>query len=134
MQANSYYAWIVEGLALFETLAEHSAQAIEVFPTASWTRWHGKRGTAWRTAALMLIMCAPPITPTVFRYSHQSTLTSTAWRCPAASCRRACSRYHDAGVAARDGTATAGWNVTRPAWLSAPSLLLPPLAFRKDLP
>jgi predicted nuclease with RNAse H fold len=43
-----YYAWIIEGLALFKTLAAHSAEVIEVFPTASWTRWHGKRGTRTR--------------------------------------------------------------------------------------
>jgi predicted nuclease with RNAse H fold len=41
--ANAYYAWIVEGLGLFDALAGHEVEAIEVFPTASWTRWHGPR-------------------------------------------------------------------------------------------
>jgi predicted nuclease with RNAse H fold len=48
--ASAYYAWILEGLALFEALAAHGVEVIEVFPTASWTRWHGKRGTRTRTA------------------------------------------------------------------------------------
>ena len=40
---SAYYAWILEGLALFQALAAHDVEVIEVFPTASWTRWHGKR-------------------------------------------------------------------------------------------
>ena len=32
-----YYSWVVEGLRLYEALAAHTV--IEVFPTASWTRW-----------------------------------------------------------------------------------------------
>ena len=43
--ASAYYAWIVEGLILFKALARHSVEVIEVFPTASWTRWYGPRGT-----------------------------------------------------------------------------------------
>jgi predicted nuclease with RNAse H fold len=46
--ASAYYAWIVEGLALFDALAAHSVEVIEVFPTASWTRWYGKRGPRTR--------------------------------------------------------------------------------------
>jgi predicted nuclease with RNAse H fold len=42
--ASAYYGWVVHGLAL------HAAvDAIEVFPTASWTRWLGPRGTRSRT-------------------------------------------------------------------------------------
>jgi predicted nuclease with RNAse H fold len=48
IQASSYYAWILEGLALFAALAPHDVAVIEVFPTASWTRWHGKRGSQSR--------------------------------------------------------------------------------------
>ncbi len=48
--ASAYYAWILEGLALFEALAAHGVAAIEVFPTASWTRWHGRRGPRTRAA------------------------------------------------------------------------------------
>jgi predicted nuclease with RNAse H fold len=47
---NSYYAWIVEGLALYEALAIRKVEVIEVFPTASWTRWHGRRGSRRRAA------------------------------------------------------------------------------------
>ncbi len=48
--ASAYYAWIVEGLLLFKALAGHGVKVIEVFPTASWTRWHGPRGTRTRSA------------------------------------------------------------------------------------
>jgi predicted nuclease with RNAse H fold len=47
--ASGYYAWIVEGLTLFGALAGR-AEVIEVFPTASWTRWHGVRGRQTRAA------------------------------------------------------------------------------------
>jgi predicted nuclease with RNAse H fold len=50
VRANPYYAWILEGLALFDALAAREITAMEVFPTASWTRWFGKRGAASRAA------------------------------------------------------------------------------------
>lgn len=50
MYASAYYAWIVEGLALFDALATHDVEVIEVFPTASWTRWQGKRSSQTRAA------------------------------------------------------------------------------------
>jgi predicted nuclease with RNAse H fold len=44
---DAYYEWIRNGLALYSALATQSsltrAEVIEVFPTASWTRWHGPR-------------------------------------------------------------------------------------------
>jgi predicted nuclease with RNAse H fold len=53
---NGYYAWIREGLALFGALEARGIDVIEVFPTASWTRWHGERGATtrarWTRAAL----------------------------------------------------------------------------------
>ena len=53
---DPYYAWVVEGLRLYAALAERDVEVIEVFPTASWTRWHGRRGTRrrseWTTEAL----------------------------------------------------------------------------------
>ena len=45
---GAYYAWIRHGLALFDALAARGVVAIEVFPTASWTRWHGPRGARSR--------------------------------------------------------------------------------------
>ena len=48
VHASAYYAWILEGLALFQALAAHDVEVIEVFPTASWTRWHGKRSPQTR--------------------------------------------------------------------------------------
>ena len=50
VHASAYYAWIVEGLALFHALAPHNVEVIEVFPTASWTRWQGERGDQTRAA------------------------------------------------------------------------------------
>lgn len=50
LHASAYYAWILEGRALFGALAAHGFAAIEVFPTASWTRWHGGRGPRTRAA------------------------------------------------------------------------------------
>ncbi len=57
---NPYYEWIVHGLELYQALNERREQCgwelIEVFPTASWTRWAGCRGTrpraAWTRGAL----------------------------------------------------------------------------------
>jgi predicted nuclease with RNAse H fold len=43
VEGNPYYAWIVEGLDLFEALGANASELIEVFPTASWTRWLGRR-------------------------------------------------------------------------------------------
>jgi predicted nuclease with RNAse H fold len=43
--AGGYYGWVVEGLRLYAAL---DGAAIEVFPTASWTRWVGARGTRSR--------------------------------------------------------------------------------------
>jgi predicted nuclease with RNAse H fold len=51
VHASLYYAWILEGRALFDALARSGAEAvIEVFPTASWTRWCGGRGSRSRAA------------------------------------------------------------------------------------
>jgi predicted nuclease with RNAse H fold len=50
LHASPYYAWILEGRALFDALAADGVVAIEVFPTASWTRWHGRRGPRTRAA------------------------------------------------------------------------------------
>ena len=51
VRASPYYAWILEGLELFDALSRRGTEAvIEVFPTASWTRWCGKRGSRSRAA------------------------------------------------------------------------------------
>jgi predicted nuclease with RNAse H fold len=50
VRASPYYAWILEGLALFTALAGCGAEVIEVFPTASWTRWQGPRSPRTRAA------------------------------------------------------------------------------------
>jgi predicted nuclease with RNAse H fold len=54
--SSDYYAWIRHGLELFSALAAGGHSTIEVFPTASWTRWCGPRGTQsralWSTRGL----------------------------------------------------------------------------------
>jgi predicted nuclease with RNAse H fold len=56
VRANPYYGWVLQGLALYGALGRRSVRTIEVFPTASWTRWQGPRGSrsraAWTTAGL----------------------------------------------------------------------------------
>lgn len=59
VRGGSYYAWIRNGLALYDALAEaddDGGQVVEVFPTASWTRIGGPRGSlprgAWSASAL----------------------------------------------------------------------------------
>jgi predicted nuclease with RNAse H fold len=47
LDASPYYEWIREGLRLYAAL---EGEAIEVFPTASWTRWAGPRGARPRSA------------------------------------------------------------------------------------
>jgi predicted nuclease with RNAse H fold len=45
VEAGDYYGWVVEGLRLYAAL---DGAAIEVFPTAAWTRWQGLRGSRSR--------------------------------------------------------------------------------------
>ncbi|MGH7308198.1 MAG: hypothetical protein ACREK6_05850, partial [Candidatus Rokuibacteriota bacterium] len=56
LNTSPYYAWILNGLALYRGLTAAGLAAIECFPTASWTRWYGPRGraprSAWSRAAL----------------------------------------------------------------------------------
>ncbi|MGB6578416.1 MAG: hypothetical protein WBF34_10890, partial [Streptosporangiaceae bacterium] len=39
-----------KGLALFNALAAYGPEVVEVFPNASWTRWHRRRGPRTRAA------------------------------------------------------------------------------------
>ncbi len=50
VRTSAYFAWIIHGLELFEALTAGGVAAIEVFPTASWTRWHGARRNRSRAA------------------------------------------------------------------------------------
>ena len=52
---NPYYEWIRLGFDLYNALEREGWNWIEVFPTASWTRWAGPRQgsrASWTTAAL----------------------------------------------------------------------------------
>jgi predicted nuclease with RNAse H fold len=59
-RGTSYYEWIRNGLALYSALEGaprlEGVRIIEVFPTASWTQWFGRRGSQsrrrWSAAAL----------------------------------------------------------------------------------
>jgi predicted nuclease with RNAse H fold len=56
LERNPYYAWIVEGLRLYEALEQQPVDVIECFPTASWTRWlgprDGRRRSTWTREGL----------------------------------------------------------------------------------
>ncbi len=42
--SSPYYGWILRGLDLFQVVEiTPNVEVIEVFPTASWTRWFGRR-------------------------------------------------------------------------------------------
>lgn len=49
LEASDYYCWVVHGLRLYAALEPLEPEVIEVFPTASWTRWLGKRGPQRRS-------------------------------------------------------------------------------------
>ncbi len=46
----AYYEWVEHGFELYAALASAGLDAIECFPTASWTRWAGPRGAKSRAA------------------------------------------------------------------------------------
>jgi predicted nuclease with RNAse H fold len=104
---SAYYAWVVEGLRLFDALQARRQPAIEVFPTASWTRWLGPRATrsraTWTRSGLATLKLAglPPrtnqdqrdaIAAAVTARQHTHGLTETIGEIvvpcsPGASCR-----------------------------------------------
>ena len=45
-----YYEWVDNGLRLYDALEAAGLEVIECFPTASWTQWQGRRGSASRAA------------------------------------------------------------------------------------
>jgi predicted nuclease with RNAse H fold len=50
LSRSHYYEWILRGLDLYAALEVAGLAAIECFPTASFTRWAGPRGSATRAA------------------------------------------------------------------------------------
>lgn len=61
LRSHRYYEWILNGFALYRGLDSAGLEAIECFPTASWTRWYGPRRTSrteWSQAALRLLPLA----------------------------------------------------------------------------
>lgn len=49
-RTDRYYEWVEQGLALWAALRAEGVPALECFPTASWTRWSGRRGRTSRAA------------------------------------------------------------------------------------
>ena len=49
-RTDDHLGWVWNGLALYGALAEAGMDAVEVFPTAAWTRWCGARGGRTRLA------------------------------------------------------------------------------------
>src|SRR5262245_32065702 len=47
---DELYGWIANGFQLYEALEQVEIMAFECFPTASWTRWAGRRGRQTRAA------------------------------------------------------------------------------------
>ena len=45
-----YYGWVLYGFELYAALEKGGHHAVECFPTASWTRWAGPRGSRSRAA------------------------------------------------------------------------------------
>lgn len=50
LAGNPYYEWVEHGLELYQTLHAGPSTLIECFPTASWTRWAGPRGSRSRAS------------------------------------------------------------------------------------
>jgi predicted nuclease with RNAse H fold len=77
IDGNPYYEWIAHGLELYRLLPD----AIECFPTASWTRWAGPRResrAAWTTGALARLGLAgiPPRLGQDFRDAIAAAVTA----------------------------------------------------------
>jgi predicted nuclease with RNAse H fold len=85
LAGNPYYEWIVAGFELYEALERARLRAVECFPTASWTRWGGRRGgatrAAWSGAALAAtgLGRVPPTLGQDGRDAIGAALTARAW-------------------------------------------------------
>jgi predicted nuclease with RNAse H fold len=49
-RTDRYYEWVEHGLELWAALRDAGLRPVEVFPTASWTRWLGGRASQSRAA------------------------------------------------------------------------------------
>lgn len=47
-RTDGHLGWVWQGLSLYAALADADVAAVEVFPTAAWTRWIGPRGDGSR--------------------------------------------------------------------------------------
>lgn len=87
LAVGDYYDWVRRGRELYGLLAAHGTPAIEVFPTASWTRWHGRREgrrrSAWSREALagLGLLEVPRRTNQDLRDAIAAAVTAWQWRC-----------------------------------------------------
>jgi len=49
-RTDRYYEWVEAGIELWAVLRDAGLRTVEVFPTASWTRWLGGRASLTRAA------------------------------------------------------------------------------------
>jgi predicted nuclease with RNAse H fold len=63
LATGDYYAWIRHGFALYDALVAAPApwEIIEVFPTASWTRWAQPRGNRSRARWSREVLAGLPL-------------------------------------------------------------------------
>lgn len=82
-ETNPYYEWIRNGLRLYERLA--GLPVVECFPTASFTRWGGRRAGSTRSAWSQRVLESLPVQLPRRRLSQDdrdaiaAALTARAW-------------------------------------------------------
>jgi predicted nuclease with RNAse H fold len=95
LDANrDYYAWIRHGFALFAALEQAGVPAIECFPTATWTRLGGPRGTRSRAAWSRRVLARQGLTGVPARTNQDARDAIGA---------ALTARLHDAGATERFG-------------------------------
>jgi predicted nuclease with RNAse H fold len=90
----TYYEWIEQGFRLYDELHRIGLEAIECFPTASWTRWAGPRGQARRAAWTRAALASQgvPGVPALLSQDHRDAIAAALT-----------ARAHDAGTTERFG-------------------------------
>ena len=83
-RTDRYYEWIERGLDLWAALRSEGLAAVECFPTASWTRWVGRREGrgrgAWSRAGLAALDLAGD-RPANQDERDAVAAAVTAWQC-----------------------------------------------------
>jgi predicted nuclease with RNAse H fold len=80
-----YYGWVLHGLEFYAAMKAAGLRTIECFPTASWTRWSGPRGSRtrarWTREALPVLDLegVPARTNQDVRDALAAAATARAW-------------------------------------------------------